>query len=64
MHFVLSRESIVHYDMDSSLMLDADPVTGGIEYQGSGLWSLKDRPGIGAEFDENYLETMEKVKLE
>jgi len=63
MHLVLARENIVHYDMDSSLMLDADPVSGGIAYQGSGLWSLKDRPGIGAEFDENYLNTMEKFTL-
>jgi L-alanine-DL-glutamate epimerase-like enolase superfamily enzyme len=63
MHLVLARDAIVHYDMDSSLMLDADPVTGGIDYQGSGLWTLEDRPGIGAGFDEKYLETMEKVTL-
>ncbi|TFH27929.1 MAG: dipeptide epimerase [Bacteroidia bacterium] len=63
MHLVLASDAIVHYDMDSSLMLDADPVIGGIEYQGSGLWILEDRPGIGAGFDEEYLETMEKVSI-
>lgn len=63
MHLVLARENIVHYDMDSSLMLDADPVTGGIEYMGSGRWILAERPGIGADFDESYLESMEKVTI-
>ncbi|MCK5066563.1 MAG: dipeptide epimerase [Bacteroidales bacterium] len=63
MHLVLARDTIVHYDMDSSLMLDADPVTGGIEYQGSGKWTLNEQPGIGAGFDEKYLETMEKVTI-
>jgi L-alanine-DL-glutamate epimerase-like enolase superfamily enzyme len=63
MHLVLSRETIVHYDMDSSLMLNADPVTGGIEYMGSGRWILTDRPGIGADFDEAFLKSMEKVTI-
>jgi L-alanine-DL-glutamate epimerase-like enolase superfamily enzyme len=63
MHLVLAKDAIVHYDMDSSLMLDADPVSGGIEYGGSGLWTLEDRPGIGAGFDEKYLESMEKATI-
>ncbi len=63
MHLVLARDIIVHYDMDSSLMLDADPVTGGIKYQGAGLWTLMEEPGIGAGFDEAYLEPMEKIIL-
>jgi L-alanine-DL-glutamate epimerase-like enolase superfamily enzyme len=63
MHLVLARETIVHYDMDSSLMLDADPVTGGIDYRGAGLWTLEDKPGIGAGFDEAYLESMEKTTI-
>lgn len=63
MHLVLASDAVVHYDMDSSLMLDADPVTGGIEYRGSGLWTLEDRPGIGAGFDDEYLESMEKVSI-
>ena len=63
MHLVLARDSIVHYDMDSSLMLAADPVSGGIEYRGAGLWVLGEDPGIGAGFEESYLEPMEKVTL-
>ncbi len=61
MHFVLAKNNIVHYDIDSSLMLAEDPVTGGIEYQGKGKWILNDGIGIGADFKEDYLENAEKV---
>ena len=63
MHLVLARDTIVHYDMDSSLMLDADPVSGGLEYQGAGRWTLGEEPGIGAGFDEAYLESMELISI-
>ena len=63
MHLVLARDIIVHYDMDSSLMLDADPVKGGIQYQGAGRWTLDEHPGIGADFDSGYLESMEKFSI-
>jgi L-alanine-DL-glutamate epimerase-like enolase superfamily enzyme len=63
MHLVLARDTIVHYDMDSSLMLDADPVSGGLEYQGAGRWILGEEPGIGAGFDEAYLESMELISI-
>jgi len=44
-------------------MLNADPVTGGIEYRGAGKWVIGERPGIGAGFDETYLEPMEKITV-
>ncbi len=63
MHLVLASDNIVHYDMDSSLMLDTDPVTGGIEYMGAGKWTLGENPGIGADFDDAYLKTMEHISI-
>ncbi len=63
MHLVLASDTIVHYDMDSSLMLDKDPVVGGIEYKGAGLWVLEESPGIGAGFDEAFLESMERITI-
>ncbi len=60
MHLVAARNNIVHFDLDSSLMLSEDPVTGGIEYRGNGKWELGDNPGIGAGFNEEYLNSMEK----
>ncbi len=63
MHVVAARSTIVHFDMDSSMMLADDPVTGGIEYKGNGKWVLGDAPGIGADFDEDYLRDMERVTV-
>lgn len=60
MHLVQARDTIVHFDMDSALMLAEDPVTGGIQYEGKGKWTLGEAPGIGADFDESYLGDMEK----
>lgn len=64
MHLVQARDNIVHYDMDSSLMLAEDPVTGGIHYEGRGKWTLGEEAGIGAGFDEAYLAEMEKTVIE
>jgi len=63
MHFVLASRNVVHYDMDSSLMLAEDPVTGGIQYQGRGKWILEETIGIGAGFKEDFLNSMESVTV-
>ena len=63
MHLVQARDTIVHFDMDSSLMLAEDPVTGGITYEGKGRWLLGEAPGIGAGFEESYLMEMEKQSI-
>lgn len=63
MHLVAARNNIVHFDIDSSLMLAEDPVIGGIEYKGRGKWELGDTPGIGAGFDEAYMKEMEHVVI-
>ncbi len=63
MHFVLANKNIVHYDMDSPLMLAEDPVTGGIQYEGKGKWILDEAIGIGADFDEDFLNSMESVTI-
>ena len=59
MHLVAARNNIVHFDIDSSLMLAEDPVLGGIEYKGNGKWELGESPGIGADFKEGVLNNME-----
>lgn len=63
MHLVQARENIVHFDMDSSLMLSEDPVIGGIQYDGNGKWLLGEEPGIGAGFDEAFLKSMERTSI-
>jgi L-alanine-DL-glutamate epimerase-like enolase superfamily enzyme len=60
-HFVAAKNNVVYMDIDSSLSHAEDPVTGGICYRGQGKWELPQTPGIGADFDTNFLEPMKKV---
>ncbi len=60
-HLVMARKNIVHFDIDSALMLDKDPVVGGLIYKDNGRIELSAAPGIGADFDQAYLKEMEKV---
>ena len=59
-HLIAARKNIVHFDVDSCLMHSFDPVIGGIEYREGGHWILPQTLGIGADFDQNFLNKMEK----
>jgi len=59
-HFSLAYSNIVHFDMDSPLMLADDPVSEGIQYHEAGLVKVTDLPGIGADFQANYLSNLPK----
>lgn len=60
-HIVAAKNNIAWFDLDSCLSHAEDPVTGGIQYQGRGKWILPETPGIGADFDPDFLDGMEKV---
>lgn len=62
-HLAAARDNIVHFDIDASFSHAEDPVTGGIQYKGKGKWELPEEPGIGAGFNEEFLEQMEKVLI-
>ncbi|MEZ5044953.1 MAG: dipeptide epimerase [Saprospiraceae bacterium] len=62
-HFALASSNVVHYDMDSPLMLAEDPVLGGIRYGEKGLVSVPDNIGIGADFEEVYLKKLDQVTI-
>jgi L-alanine-DL-glutamate epimerase-like enolase superfamily enzyme len=62
-HLVVARKNIVHFDLDSALQLSVDPVTGGITYGENGIVNVPDAPGIGADFDDTFLEKMEKAVI-
>ncbi len=64
MHLIVARKNIVHFDLDSALMLADDPVEGGIIYKEKGRVVLPDAPGIGAEFKQEYLDKMEKFVVD
>ena len=62
-HLVAARNNIVHFDIDSSFPHAEDPVIGGIQYQGKGKWILPDTPGIGADFDQEFLDRMDTISV-
>jgi len=60
-HLALATDSIVYYDFDTPLMFIEDPVTGGITYDSKGVITVPGTPGLGAEFNEQYLKGLVKV---
>ena len=62
-HLVAARNNISYFDLDSSMSHDIDPVIGGVEYKGKGKWVLPDLPGIGAEFDPEFLKNSDKIEV-
>ena len=58
-HFALCSDSIVYCDFDTPLMFVGDPVSGGIQYDTSGVVSVPEEPGLGASFEEAYLAELE-----
>lgn len=62
-HFALSHDNVVFYDMDTCLLgHKTDPVTAGVQYNGF-LLQVPEAPGIGADVNEAFLQTLEKVSI-
>ncbi|MBE7173863.1 MAG: dipeptide epimerase [Williamsia sp.] len=62
-HVAAAFSNIRFYDMDTCMLgHKVDPVTGGVQYRG-GLIELPDTPGIGADADEEFLKTCERVRV-
>ena len=60
-HFAMSQDNIQFYDMDTALLgHKVDPVTGGAQYKGYFV-EVPDKPGIGADIDENFLKGCEQI---
>lgn len=60
-HLALISDNIIHCDFDTPLMFTEDPVIGGITYGKGGVLTIPDTPGLGATFDEKYLNKLQKV---
>lgn len=54
-HLSLSSDNIIFFDLDTPLMMEEDPVIGGITYEKNGKVNLPDEPGLGARIDHKYL---------
>lgn len=62
-HFAYSSDLIVHYDLDTPLLLKEDPVVGGMAFKENGVVEIDEAIGIGAKIDESYLRKCEKVTV-
>ena len=60
-HFAYCDDLIIHFDLDTPLMMAEDPVQNGLQYMPNGVVEIDDTPGIGASIDEQYLQNLEKV---
>ncbi len=60
-HFAYCSDLIVHYDLDTPLMLKEDPVIGGMVFGQNGIVEIDNTAGIGAAIDEKYLRQAEKI---
>ena len=62
-HVATAHDNIIFYDMDTCMIgHKADPVTGGIQYDGYFI-TVPDTPGIGADADEAFLQQCEKITV-
>ena len=62
-HFALAHDNIIFHDMDTCMLgHTADPVTGGVHYNG---WFVETphTPGLGADADEAFLKHCEHVTI-
>ncbi|WP_020599039.1 mandelate racemase/muconate lactonizing enzyme family protein [Spirosoma panaciterrae] len=61
-HFASARQNVRFYDLDACFEHAADPVYGGITYNGY-LIDLPETPGIGAEIDADFLKKCQKMAI-
>lgn len=60
-HFACCSPHIEHYDFDTALMFQDDPINGGIRYLPNGVIELPQSPGLGASIKPEWEEKMEKI---
>jgi len=60
-HLALTSDVVVHCDFDTPLMFIEDPVIDGITYSPNGEITVPETPGLGASFNENYLQQLKKI---
>ncbi len=62
-HFALAYDNIIFYDMDTSLLgHKTDPVKDGVRFRGYFL-EIPELPGIGADADNEFLASQQKITI-
>ena len=54
-HFSMVWDNIIYFDMDSPLMHSFDPIKGGMIYHDDWKVTVTEEPGIGADYDPDFL---------
>ena len=62
-HYSMAWDNIIYYDLDSPLMQSEDPVIGGMVYHKDWKVTVDETPGIGCDFDPNFLEKFQKIEV-
>ena len=64
-HFTSAFPNVEFVDLDAALFLKTDPVLGGIQYQieKNGTILLPDGPGLGADYDDDFLKKCERITI-
>ena len=62
-HFALSSDNIVYYDFDTPLMMEEDPVYGGIKYNPKGIVNIPETPGLGVKINDEFLTGLTKATI-
>jgi L-alanine-DL-glutamate epimerase-like enolase superfamily enzyme len=63
-HLAFLSASVEYSDFDSPMMMEEDPVLGGITYEKDGEVIIPDTPGLGAGVDEHYLKNLVCSRIE
>ncbi len=65
-HLALARPNIVFLDLDSALILGEDPIIGGMKYgeKNKSLITVGEKPGLGVDLKEEYLQKWKSFKVE
>jgi L-alanine-DL-glutamate epimerase-like enolase superfamily enzyme len=63
-HFAYAWSNIIHYDLDSPLMLSEDPVIGGMKYAPDWTVTVDNAPGHGASFDPEFLQRFTTITIQ
>ena len=62
-HYSMAWDHIIHHDLDSPLMQSEDPILGGLTYHDDWSVSVSEEPGIGASYDQNFLDKWDKIEI-
>lgn len=62
-HFSLCDPLIQHFDFDTAMMFEADPVSGGIIYGNNGVITVPETPGLGATIGREWLDKFESISI-